>query len=133
MVLSWFNVGISYLGVTVSSVHAHIAPPQVPPNNFTVTRKTPSSAEVCWTPIPIEEQNSFIIGYKVQFEGLTSLFMQEVLVEGVDAKGIGIRGLNHTSYTFNIMARTEDCCGPPISSVLGTLHPLESKPSPFQH
>ena len=84
------------------------AVPSIQPGNINVIYKHPRSAEISWIPIPIEQQNSFIIGYIIEVvESDSNSIVRKVLVEGADANSIGLHKLNSlTLYTFNVSAKT---------------------------
>ena len=83
--------------------------PEVPPGDFNVTCKGSKSAEVSWTPIPIEQQNGFITGYIVQAQNRYSTYKVSA-----DKTSVEISDLSpFTSYTFEVSATTKAGTGPP--------------------
>ena len=94
--------------------HTHTSlVPLVKPSDLNVTSKNSTSVNISWKPIPIEEQNGFIIGYTVIVKGSNSDSPKPILVEGADADSIGVRNLHlSTSYTFEVCAKTSKGSGP---------------------
>ena len=98
--------------MTVSIQHADANPaPSITPEGLNITHSLPTTAELSWTPLPVEKQNGVITGYTVQVEGPDSL--REVSVPNTSTTSVEVPGLRpFTSYTFSVSAMTKAGIGP---------------------
>ena len=87
-----------------------ISVPSVSPVGLTVKHKQSTTAELSWSPVPVEKQNG-IITYSAEVVGPGS--SRDVFVLDADTTNIKIPGLRpFTSYTFNVCAVTKAGTGP---------------------
>ena len=98
-------------------MHTHLVP-LIQPGNLEVTYNCPTSAEISWTPIPIEQRNGFITGYALQvLHGQLDTPSQKVLRDGEDPNSIEISNLKpFTEYIFKVSAETKVGTGPAASA-----------------
>ena len=92
--------------------HTHFNPaPSGSPGKLSVSHKLPTTAELFWSPVPIEMQNGIITRYTVEVVGPGS--SRDIFVLDADTTYIKIPGLRlFTSYTFNVSAMTKAGTGP---------------------
>ena len=94
--------------------------PSSKPGELRVHHRTPTSAQLSWTPIPKDQQNGIITGYSVQVAGPD--FTREVSITDATATSTEISNLRpSTSYYFSISARTMAGTGPAARSLSITL------------
>ena len=98
----------------VFTTFTHTAP-SGKPGEFHVHHRTPTSAQLSWTPIPKDQQNGIITGYTVQVVGPD--FTREISITDATTTSTEVIGLRPiTSYYFSISATTVAGTGPPARS-----------------
>ena len=99
-----------YLYITFT----HTAP-SGKPGEFHVQHRTPTSAQLSWTPIPKDQQNGIITGYTVQIVGPDST--REISIMDATTTSTEVSALRPiTSYYFSVSAMTVAGTGPPARS-----------------
>ena len=93
-----------------SHTHTDTAP-SVSPEELSVSHFHPTTAELTWSQLPMEERNGVITGYTVQVVGPDA--SQNILIQGSDTTSVEVTGLRtFTSYAFNVSAITKAGTGP---------------------
>ena len=97
---------------THTHTYTHTDPaPSGSPGRLGIRHKLSTTAELSWSPVPVEKQNGIITGYTVKVVGPDS--PREIPVQGAGTTSVEIPGLRpFTSYTFNVSAMTKGGTGP---------------------
>jgi deleted in colorectal carcinoma protein len=89
--------------------------PSGKPGELHVSHRTPTSAQLSWTPVPKDQQNGIITGYTVQVAGPD--FIQDISIADATTTSAEVSGLRpNTSYYFSVSAMTVAGTGPPTRS-----------------
>ena len=99
--------------------HTHTDPaPSIAPGGLNITHSHPTTAELSWSPLPVEKRNGVITGYTIQVEGPD--FSREISVQDGNMSSVEVPGLRpFTSYTFHVSAMTKAGTGP-VATVSST-------------
>ena len=90
--------------------------PSGKPGELRVHHRTPTSAQLSWTPVPKDQQNGIITGYSVQVAGPD--FTREISITDATATSTEVSNLRpRTSYYFSVSARTMAGIGPAARSL----------------
>ena len=85
--------------------------PSGSPGGLTVRHKLPTTAELSWSPVPLEKRNGNITGYTVKVVGPDS--PGEIPVQGAGTTYLQVEGLKPlSSYSFSVSAVTNAGSGP---------------------
>ena len=91
------------------SQHTHTDPaPSIAPEGLHITHSLPTTAELSWSPLPLEKRNGVISGYTIQVVGPDS--SREIPVQDAETTTVKLRPF--TSYTFHVSAMTKAGTGP---------------------
>ena len=88
--------------------------PSDAPGDLRITHTCPRSANISWSPIPVEQHNGFITGYTVtvQVKGANATIIKEIPIDK-DATSFEVTNLTpFTLYHFGVCAKTEEGSGP---------------------
>ena len=92
--------------------------PSIAPEGLNITHSHPTTAELSWSPLPVEKRNGVITGYTIQVEGPD--FSREISVQDGNMSSVEVPGLMpFTSYTFYVSAMTKAGTGP-VATVSST-------------
>jgi hypothetical protein len=87
-----------------------------PPGELRIRHRTPTSAQLSWTPVPKNQQNGVITGYTVQITGPD--FIRKISITDATTTSTEVSGLRPgTSYYFSLSARTVAGTGQPMRSL----------------
>ena len=103
----------------MTHTHTHTDPaPSIAPGGLKITHSPPTTAELSWTPLPVEKRNGVINGYTIQVVGPDS--SQEISVQDAETTTVEVPGLGpFTSYTVHVSAMTKAGTGP-VASISST-------------
>ena len=110
-----------FMTVSIHNTHADANPaPSVTPEGLNITHNLPTTAELSWTPLPVEKPkyNGVITGYTIQVEGPDS--SREISIQNASTTSVEVPNLRpFTSYTFHVSAMTKAGTGP-VAIILST-------------